>query len=206
MAGVKSNSVVVEKVKGDKKEKSDKKEKEDKQDKKDKTDKKDQTASKEAKHVIDTREAAGLSGRALKARVCFNWQRKGRCPKGDACPKLHAGEPTENRAKHVEKVVEKKAQAKPAADGKKRKKPATTAQSADVARAELSDGKKRKKYSHPPDWICPKCENTNWGRREVCNGRTCGTPRPDAGARSGTGPALPAGTAGGHRTSQDNSE
>jgi hypothetical protein len=137
-------------------------------------------AATEAKHVADTREAAGLTGRALKARICFNWQRKGRCPKGDACPKLHAGEPSENLAKHVERAVEKKTAAKAEpAGGKKRAAAAGDAVGADGADGADADSKRKKKNNnHPPDWTCPGCDNVNWGRRDRCNGRTCGTPRP----------------------------
>ncbi|KAG8469065.1 hypothetical protein KFE25_007583 [Diacronema lutheri] len=133
----------------------------------------------EAKHVADTRTAAGLAGRARKARICFNWQRKGRCPKGDTCPKLHAGEPSENRAAHVEKALERKTlvAAAPTAPKRKAEDGAATATT-----THLASSAKRK--SKPPDWICPKCANQNWGRRAVCNGRTCGGMRPgsEAGA------------------------
>lgn len=132
--------------------------------------------SGDAKHVADTREAAGLSGRALKARICFNWQRKGRCPKGDSCPKLHAGEPSENRAAHVQKVIERKSQVKA------EKKGAEPADAKRKAADDASTASAKRKKKHPPDWVCPRCHNQNWGRREVCNGRVCGGLRADAKA------------------------
>jgi hypothetical protein len=126
-------------------------------------------------HVADTAEAAALTGRALKARVCFNWQRKGRCPKGNACTKLHAGEPEENRAETVKKAVEKKV-AETDANGKRKRGKTPPAEDEEPA---------PRKSQRPGDWVCSGCGNTNWGRRDRCNGRTCGTPRPgeqEAGA------------------------
>ena len=203
--------------KAEKAEKADKADKADKVDKADKADKKASSGTKEkrssksdvkapladaaaeAKHVADTREAASLTGRALKARICFNWQRKGRCPKGDACPKLHVGEPSVNVAKHVERALEKKsaAKAEPAAR-KKRDAAAASVGGADRADGADAESKRKKKTNkHPPDWTCPGCSNVNWGRRDRCNGRTCGTPRPSledilkqvaaAAAQEGTG-------------------
>ncbi|KAJ1640484.1 hypothetical protein T492DRAFT_928304 [Pavlovales sp. CCMP2436] len=126
-------------------------------------------------HVADTLEAAALTGRALKARLCFNWQRKGRCPKGGACIKLHAGEPEENRAATVQKAVEKKV-AETDASGKRKRGKAPPGPDEEPA---------PRKSQRPGDWVCSGCGNTNWGRRDRCNGRTCGTPRPgeqEAGA------------------------
>eukprot|EP00252_Welwitschia_mirabilis_P004861 TRINITY_DN1518_c0_g1_i1.p1 TRINITY_DN1518_c0_g1~~TRINITY_DN1518_c0_g1_i1.p1 ORF type:complete len:288 (+),score=58.77 TRINITY_DN1518_c0_g1_i1:272-1135(+) len=35
------------------------------------------------------------------------------------------------------------------------------------------------------DWLCPKCGNTNFSFRTVCNMRKCGTPKPNTGSKFG---------------------
>eukprot|EP01043_Picozoa_sp_COSAG02_P032518 COSAG02_NODE_2175_length_9589_cov_6.644573_7_plen_302_part_00 len=87
--------------------------------------------------------AATTSKNKLKKMTCFAFA-KGRCKKGDDCPFLHAGDPNKQ------------------ANVGKRKRIA--------AQAEQPTKRAAPKQK---TWLCPKCGNKNWLRREVCNGHAC---------------------------------
>ena len=94
---------------------------------------------------------------------------KGRCAKGDACTFLHAGEPNKKKNRGKRKREEAQAE-RPAARAPK-----------------------------PQTWLCPKCGNKNWMRREVCNGARCADQRrPEGLAAAGAG--LPPAAAQPHPT------
>ena len=100
------------------------------------------------KEIADGKRYAELEATAsknkLKQMTCFGFA-KGRCKKGDDCPFLHVGAPNK------------------LANAGKRKRVA----------AREEQGAKRKAAPKQKTWLCPKCGNKNWMRREVCNGHAC---------------------------------
>jgi hypothetical protein len=100
------------------------------------------------KEIADGKRYAELeattSKNKLKQMTCFGFA-KGRCKKGDDCPFLHVGAPNK------------------LANAGKRKRVA----------AREEQGAKRKAAPKQKTWLCPKCGNKNWMRREVCNGHAC---------------------------------
>lgn len=65
---------------------------------------------------------------------------------------------------------------------------------------EENGSRKRRGEMSEGDWTCPKCGNTNFAFRTICNMRTCNTPKPAGqglrgqGRSSGTGVAMPDGS------------
>ncbi len=99
------------------------------------------------KEIADGKRYAELAGTTsknkLKTMTCFAFA-KGRCKKGDDCPFLHVGEPNKRANTGKRKRVAAQAEQPPKRAAPKQK-----------------------------TWLCPKCGNKNWLRREVCNGHAC---------------------------------
>lgn len=103
------------------------------------------------KEIADGQRYAELSAtkskNAMKKMTCFAFQ-KGKCRKGDDCPFLHAGG-APNKKLNV---------------GKRKRL---------AAKEEKEEQEPSKKAPKQSTWLCPKCGNKNWARRDVCNGHTC---------------------------------
>jgi hypothetical protein len=115
--------------------------------------------------------AATKSKNQLKKMTCFAFA-KGKCKKGDDCPFLHAGA-APNKKLNV---------------GKRKRL---------AAKEEQGQDQPSKKQPKQSTWLCPKCGNKNWARRDVCNGHACQDQfRPDHIKPNGAAP----GTTPHHRT------